>query len=197
MNPSDMQEYILFNFNLKVNDKVLVPLGLTQNNSSEYKVVGIDTINLPDGKHKRFTYLETGGLQQKSFTLIEGIGCTDEPFKVYYRTADPVFYLLNSYTGRQCQYKFNDTCPPNPCTFVSKIESPQKPDIKIYPNPCGEQLQLNSAETFQYQLLNTLGQPIQTGTCQNQIDMSELPKGLYLLVLENDGERVIERVVRK
>lgn len=197
MNPSDMQEYLLFNFNLRLNDKVMVPLGLTQNNSSEYKVIGIDTISLPDGKHKRFTYRETGGLQQRSFVLIEGIGCTDEPFKVYYRTADPVFYLLNSYQGRQCQYKFQDTCPPNPCTTVTGIDEPKTTSLKAWPNPCSEELQIDSETIYSYIIYNTMGQVIQAGECLRTIDMSELESGLYELVLESEGQREVLRVVRE
>lgn len=197
MHPSDMQEHLLFNFNLKLNDKVMVALGLTQNNLSEYRVTGIDTISLPDGRHKRFRYLETGGLQQRSFTLIEGIGCTDEPFKVYYRTADPVFYLLNTYKGSQCQYKFQDTCPPNPCTTSTGINKSGTNTIKAWPNPCGGELQIDSELSYDFKLYNAMGQVIKAGTCQRNIDLSELAAGLYELVLERTGQREVMRVIRE
>lgn len=184
---NEMQEHLLYNFNLKVGDLINVPIGMYEPNSTEYQVTKIDTITLPDGKHKRFFYKETEHLQRRTFTLIEGVGCTEDPFKIYYPTADPVFYLLNSYKGRNCQYVYGDSCPPNPCTFVSKIEQPEKTELKVYPNPCGDILQINSNETFQYQLVNSIGQTIQTGSCQSTFDMGELQKGLYILVLKNNG----------
>ncbi|MFM6984048.1 MAG: T9SS type A sorting domain-containing protein [Chitinophagaceae bacterium] len=187
MRPDNMQEYVLFNFNLRVNDVINVPISLSETNAPQYKVIAIDTVTLPDGKHKRFQYRETGGLQWKEFTLIEGIGCTAEPFKFSYRTADPVFYLLNTYKGRECQFNSRDTCPPNPCTFVSNVATAKKPEMKVYPNPCGDNIQLSSDEVFQYKILNTIGQVLQTGSCQTTINMSELPKGLYVLTLEKEG----------
>lgn len=197
MRANEMQEHLLFNFNLKVNDVIDVPLGLFEKNSTEFRVTSIDTINLPDGKHKRFKYRETGGLQHLTFTLIEGIGCTEEPFKVYYLTADPEFYLLNSYKGKQCLYNFKDTCPPNPCTTGTGIHAPITKTLKAWPNPCNDVLQIDSDISFRYSLFNAMGQMIQTGTCQRELDMSEMESGLYELVLEQNGEREVLRVMRE
>lgn len=197
MRPDIMQEYVLFNFNLRVNDVINVPISLSETNAPQYKVIAIDTVTLPDGKHKRFQYRETGGLQWKEFTLIEGLGCTSEPFKFFYRTADPVFYLLNTYTGKTCQYNSRDTCPPNPCTTSTGINKSGTNTIKAWPNPCGGELQIDSELSYDFKLYNAMGQVIKAGTCQRNIDLSELAAGLYELVLERTGQREVMRVIRE
>lgn len=193
MRGDNMQEYHLFNFNLNVNDVIDVPLGMYEPSRIEYRMISIDTINLPDGKHKRFKYCKTGGMQHRTFTLIEGIGCTEEPFKVYHSTPDPVFYLLNSYKVNQCQYKFKDTCPPNPCTTLTNIAKTTTKSIKVWPNPCDDALQLDSDLSYHY----ALGQIIQTGNCQSKIDMSARAQVLYELVLGHYGEKAKLRVIRE
>lgn len=181
MRADEMKEYLLFNFNLKVGETMYIPLGLYEPNSIEFKVFSIDTIDLPDGKHKRFFYRENTVDQRMRFTLIEGIGCTDEPFKVFYRTADPVFYLLNTYKAQSCQYVLNEPCPPNPCTSANNINNAETKEKLAFPNPCSNKLQINMDAPCQFNITNHLGQIILEGICDAEIDVAGLATGIYSL----------------
>jgi hypothetical protein len=188
MRADDMQEHLLFNFNLKVGETMFIPLGLYEPNSIEFKVHSIDTITLSDGKHKRFFYRENTIDERMRFTLIEGVGCTDEPFKVFYRTADPVFYLLNTYKAQSCQYVLNEPCPPNPCTSASNISNTESKKLVSFPNPCTNSLQIKLETAGNYCILNHMGQVVLEGICINEIDVSTLSPGMYTLhVTINNG----------
>lgn len=80
---------------------------------------------------------------------------------------------------------FNDSTTPT-------AERYKDLDLKIFPNPAGDYVRLDSpyADPLQYLLLDGIGRPLRKAyfTGQTQIDLSDLPKGFYLLQL-----RLIER----
>lgn len=189
MRPDEMKEYLLFDFSLKVGDKTNAPLALSQTYYNEYQVISIDTIDLPDGKHKRFVLRETQNLKQRQFTMVEGIGCLDEPFKIYYRTADPVFYLLNSYIGKTCIYNFLDTGAVNKCYVPTGLHQSSKTNITTYPNPCHDILNITNIDSMNFKIFNTNGQLIMEGKCVNEIEIGNLSEGFYYILFWDANRR--------
>lgn len=189
MRPDEMIEHLLFDFSVKVGDIVNVPLALLESQSMEFKVISIDTIVLPDGKHKRFVYKENQNLMRRQFTLVEGIGCLAEPFKIFYKTDDPTFYLMNTFIGLKHNYKFMDTGKVNICYTPSRIRSQKTIQIKAYPNPCNEVLNLDNTDSLNYKIYNSTGQLVAFGRCLNEIRVSDLSEGLYTLWL-GDADRM-------
>lgn len=86
-----------------------------------------------------------------------------------------------------------------------KYFTPDKPFI-VYPNPATDQLTVEfhiNPEGAEIELLNLMGQPIQSTRIPPdndilELDVSQLPEGLYLLKVTMPGKRpVIEKVVVK
>ncbi|MCH1479606.1 MAG: fasciclin domain-containing protein [Crocinitomicaceae bacterium] len=58
--------------------------------------------------------------------------------------------------------------------------------IEVYPNPAVNSIQFSSDETFDFSIVNTLGQVVSNGKTSNQnISVSDLKDGMYTLVLSN------------
>ena len=74
---------------------------------------------------------------------------------------------------------------------IKTIEIP----IKIYPNPTNNLLNIKINEDVQYELTSTLGQRIFKGTLsgtKKQINVSQLPEGMYYLRIKNQTIKVIK-----
>ena len=68
----------------------------------------------------------------------------------------------------------------------------------IYPNPAKDVININTnAVKYEYQLINSLGQVVISGTSNGaqQINVSDLNKGMYFLKVIADGEARINKIV--
>jgi len=71
-------------------------------------------------------------------------------------------------------------------------------DIKLYPNPVKEILNINNATIENYKLYNNLGVLIKEGKVDaNQINFSELSSGVYILKLHNISNNTFTKKVIK
>ncbi len=107
------------------------------------------------------------------------------------------------------------TTDPNGCEASSEVVSVDLTNvnelynyqnIQIFPNPTAGNLMIHlerpfSNDILELRLLNTLGQLIKRenhsnfSTQQIQWDLSDLPKGIYFIEMEENGKRAIERIV--
>lgn len=72
-------------------------------------------------------------------------------------------------------------------------------NIKTYPNPVREVLNVSAPEGSQIELLNIQGQTLitsETRTNDYLIDMTSYPQGVYLLRIQKDGFTTIRRVIK-
>ncbi len=89
----------------------------------------------------------------------------------------------------------------SPSCFLSSVNehglNDQSNEMKVFPNPCSNMLQLNLAPgNFRYDLFNALGQCIQDGPIKNNtIPTTELRPGFYLLRI-TDNQRPISGIVQ-
>jgi hypothetical protein len=70
----------------------------------------------------------------------------------------------------------------------------------VYPNPCKNSFTIEADEYSNYKLYNSIGQLIQSGSCQGktEIDTHCLLQGIYFLVLNGEsGNRVEKLVIEK
>lgn len=74
-------------------------------------------------------------------------------------------------------------------TGVLSTQQDQLKEVKVYPNPATHYLRIDSnLEVNQFAIYDTLGKEILKGTIQqNQIDVSKLQKGTYILRLINNS----------
>jgi hypothetical protein len=67
-------------------------------------------------------------------------------------------------------------------TYVSLISIINE-SISVYPNPAMNTLKINGADEFTFQIMALSGKTVLTGYSQKQIDISNLPSGVYHLSL--------------
>jgi hypothetical protein len=65
--------------------------------------------------------------------------------------------------------------------------------LHIFPNPSTDKINIksNSNEQFTYDIYNSLGSKVSTGQCYNQVDVSKLPIGTYLLILTDKNNKTL------
>ncbi len=87
-------------------------------------------------------------------------------------------------------------------TSTDGIQRPQISDISIYPNPVNDRLRviLGSSHATHVILINSLGQEVYyislNGEKQTDLDVSELPAGIYLLkIIESQSTLFVESVI--
>ncbi|MGB0432117.1 MAG: T9SS type A sorting domain-containing protein, partial [Bacteroidia bacterium] len=55
--------------------------------------------------------------------------------------------------------------------------------ISVYPNPAKNTLKIDGADSFTFQIFELTGKTVLSGYGQKQIDISNLPSGVYHLSL--------------
>jgi len=90
----------------------------------------------------------------------------------------------------------------NPPCFPEKLPAITTNEVSMHPNPAVNELYVETVSSnAEYVLFNITGIIEQTGTLQtgsNRIDVSNLPMGLYILMLTTeDGQRVVKKVVKE
>lgn len=88
---------------------------------------------------------------------------------------------------------------PNLCNIIindlAEVDSNDS-QITIYPNPAKEQIMIEGISPDEIKILNTLGQHIKTIYNTNEIHVSDLPDGLYLLrISDHKGKTVKKRFI--
>jgi hypothetical protein len=81
-------------------------------------------------------------------------------------------------------------------TSLVGIEEAPESVLTIYPSPATTELTVESAETNNYQLINTMGQVVSTGNLvagKNIIDISNLSAGVYLIKTSSGQKRFVKK----
>jgi hypothetical protein len=111
------------------------------------------------------------------------------------RPSDTITYRIVDEFGLSdtAQLTFNITS-----SVTSEIE--QLTELHVYPNPCQNVLKLNmSTEDMRIRMLSTDGKDY-TSTVKadgNEINTTELPKGIYLLQIQSTNAIVVKRVIKE
>ena len=79
------------------------------------------------------------------------------------------------------------------------VEEKEIQELIIYPNPASNKIAIRSNSNYNhYYIFNLYGQPILEGDLQaNEINISELSKGLFILKLANDKEYVQVKFIKE
>ena len=83
------------------------------------------------------------------------------------------------------------------CTEGESVDESCSESINLYPNPCKDSFIIEAESNFQYNLLDCLGQSMLSGTGKNktQIETVGLQPGIYLLQLNTDKGKRMEKIV--
>ncbi|WP_158293201.1 zinc-dependent metalloprotease [Tamlana fucoidanivorans] len=83
----------------------------------------------------------------------------------------------------------------------SKPNEDAETHLRIYPNPIKDgslQININTSDDLHYFITNIQGQRLQTGRIQNnQIDVSILPAGSYVLFINHSNNQIIKRFIKQ
>ena len=121
------------------------------------------------------TWMDLDALICPGSVLFAGIG-----------SCEGVYYLTS---GNGSVYKLGKT-------YEGVAE--RKNSVYVFPNPALETVYIDGIEVAEVQVYNTLGQLVKTVRCSNEISVSGLPEGVYMLrIIEVDGKNYTARVVMK
>ncbi len=73
-----------------------------------------------------------------------------------------------------------------------------KSNYSIYPNPFNENIEMNCKGIFNYQIFDSFGKQIKSGSGIDKMDINttEIAKGLYLIKIEGQNEIVFEKLIK-
>lgn len=96
------------------------------------------------------------------------------------------------------------------CVYLDKISVKEKNvvtdanvsienwETNVFPNPFSQTLRINAAGNFNYQLMSSTGQIIESGNATDETTFSkEVPKGIYLLKITQNNKSKIVKLVKE
>ncbi len=121
-----------------------------------------------------------------------------KPFGVTLDSCGNLF-IADGHNFRIRKVTFDTSCHPYQPEPTLKITKILTEGIKVFPNPTNDELHIeNILNTVTYQMCNLAGYILQEGSLNegnNTISLTQLPSGIYMLVLRNaNGSRIIKKI---
>jgi hypothetical protein len=76
---------------------------------------------------------------------------------------------------------------------ISIAQTSKGKGLSVYPNPVSSHLTIENTEGETFQILNLLGQQVLSGKTTQQIDVSRLPQGTYILKVGAEQVKFIKQ----
>lgn len=76
------------------------------------------------------------------------------------------------------------------------IEDDMKEIVSYYPNPVSEILRIDCDTEFSVRVYNMVGKKLLEVRNQNQIDLSSIDTGIYVIQIEVDGSIIIGKLMK-
>jgi len=199
--PAVNEEYMLYSFaNLTVGS--LVPAGWEQ-----IEIIGIDSILVGDSYRKRYAINQPQMITDQQY-WIEGIGSDKDllaPFSAEFEWSLWNLCYSDTEIGTHHFQHIDQEFYIDSCMFYnpnSVLESSLN-SLKIFPNPAQESATIESEfhfENGQLQIYNSQGELVVEDTyngSSQHIEIGELPKGLYFVVIGDDKRRLEVRMLKE
>ena len=190
---NNQSEILLYDFSANVGDTLrigYVAEEIILDSISIEQIGGVD-------RRKYWFELEYGFLGEPYAieTWIEGIGSS---FGLLWSGSEGI---VGGYYSALCFHQNGELVWQNPeydaCT-VTAIKENKDSDIFIYPNPANNLVHINGVEAAEVQVYNALGQVVKTVRGTNDIDVSGLAEGVYLLrMTDKEGNSYLEKIVKQ
>jgi len=143
-------------------------------------------LDLHNNNLLRYVYVNDNQLQQFDFrngnnTIVEDFDATNNPdLTCIY--VDDATYATENWSNIDAQTKFVET--ESDCEALA-IDENTNSELSIYPNPAQDFLQINSDTNIEkIQIYNLQGQLVKTQKATTTIDISTLPKGVFLIKIQ-------------
>lgn len=175
---------LLYDFNVEVGDTIEHWLGVQGgiNNYPIVTIVNIDSVEMCGKIRRRF--------QASNFTpgetyFIEGIGSTSGLLPAYQDQLDGS--TLMCYSDQNCA----------PCPIIVDVDEVSQSHIKVYPNPFKENIFIDTEMVdYQITIFNQNGQTIKTFQNESNLELAELPSGVYFLGIHFDNNIEYQKIVK-
>ena len=169
-----MEEEVYYDFNLQVGDWFSVG---DEVEPGFIQVMAIEEVVLEDGSvRNKYVFNEGWGVNpEEPEVWIEGIGSLSG---IHWRyipgwTASGFAYL-------QCYFE-DDNLVWTGGECWDDVEETAAEQVSVYPNPAKENVLIKGIEPTEVQVYNALGQLVKTVRDANEIPVTDLPEGVYLL----------------
>lgn len=177
------EEYLLFDFSGNVDDTLNLCI---QPTFSDFVIQNIHVWDIFGISTRCF---------EGTAVLYEGIGSD-------YGLFEEMFAPFKGQSRYVWSTFLEDYCRQSPCDLlVSNNDIAVSQEISIYPNPASNILFIegsNMPERKSISIYNTLARKqIKINTNQNQVDISALEDGLYIVEVELDGEKFRQKFIKK
>jgi len=177
------EEYLLFDFSLNIGDTVNLCI---HPDFFDFVIQDISTSTVLGFTTRIFTSWES---------LYEGMGSNYGLFEDMFAP----FKKNKRYVYSTFLYYY---CREEPCNlFVSTDYHMESKSVEIYPNPTNSVLNItseNENKISRISIYNSLGQKVlEINKSVNQIDLSNLKKGIYFIEFETDGKHIRKKIIKK
>jgi Secretion system C-terminal sorting domain len=210
--PSSNQFVMLYNYNAAIGDtQTIYGMDISGFDTSVQMVVtsiGTTTIN---GSLKRtydITYAATSHYFDFEGTVIEDVGNTFFLFPQW-GFCDPIIHEFRCYEDNVIGlYQVYSNLPCDSIIWLTSNEYEYNDNFLIAPNPFDSEFSItinnNSYKNVTISLYDILGQikinsqeTIKGDSYTKAIEMDSFPKGIYLIVIEIDGQRYVKKIVKE
>ena len=82
---------------------------------------------------------------------------------------------------------------------VSLEGYPLEPQFEVYPNPANEKITFNGIDQATVSILTNEGRVIsvnEISKSNNTIDLNSMPTGIYYILVDQDGKRFTEKLIK-
>ena len=177
-------EILLYDFTANVGDSLVCGYGdyFVLDSISIEQIGGVDRKKFWFGLEYDFT-----GEPYAMETWIEGIG---SDLGLLYCGS---YYFCGGYYRALCFHQDGELIWQNPeydACVITSVEEINDKVISVYPNPAMEIVTINGIEAAEVQVYNALGQLVKTVRDANEISVSELPQGVYLVRIADEEGKV-------
>ena len=186
-----MEEEVYYDFNLQVGDLFEVDYG----DEPEYiQVMAIEEVVLDDGSvRNKYVFNEGWGVNpEEPEVWIEGIGSLSGINWRYIPgwTASGFAYL-------QCYFE-DDNLVWTDGECWDDVEEKSVESVGVYPNPSKKNVFIKGIEPAEVQVYNALGQLVKTVRGTNEIDLSGLVEGVYLMrIMDAEGKVYTNKITKR
>ena len=186
-------ETLLYDFTASVGDTLRIG-----DFAEEMVLDSISMVQIGDVDRRKFWFgleYDNLGRPRAKETWIEGMGSD------YGLLWTGYFNVVDGWHCLLCFHQNGELIWENPeygfCTYTA-VEETKDSEIFIFPNPAKEKVTIEGVEATEVEVYNALGQLVKTLQNANEINVSDLMEGVYLLrIADADGKCYTNRVAVK
>ena len=181
-----MEEKLYYDFNLHVGDS----FDVGWDEPFFIQVVAVEEVEMEDGSVRNKFVFNDGWEDPEIW--IEGVGSLAGVANRF----DPDL-MSSSFSYLQCYFE-DDNLVWTGGECWDGVDETAAEQVSVYPNPAKDWVAIEGVEAAEVQIYNTLGQVVKTVRGTNEIDLSGLVTGVYLLrIADVDGRNYAARVMVK